>query len=117
MAEINEVGVVDGVPTSGTGEVPTLAPVRDELIDVNTALGTLNAVDFATEAKQDSAITQLTALNTVIGTTADTASANGTVKQALRAIATATGTSAWDKNAGAVSSNTLRFTQETGQFV
>jgi hypothetical protein len=32
MAEIDEVGLVDGIPTSGTGEVPTLAPVRDALL-------------------------------------------------------------------------------------
>lgn len=31
MAEIAEVGLVDGVPTTGTGEAPTLVPVRDAL--------------------------------------------------------------------------------------
>jgi hypothetical protein len=34
MAEIDEIGVVDGLPTSGTGEVPTLAPIRDALQDL-----------------------------------------------------------------------------------
>lgn len=34
MAELDEVGVTDGVPTSGTGEVPTLAPVRDAILDL-----------------------------------------------------------------------------------
>lgn len=32
MAEQTEVGIVNGVPVSGTGEVPTLAPVRDQLV-------------------------------------------------------------------------------------
>lgn len=40
MAEIDEVGLVDGVPTSGTGEVPTLAPVRDHLASLVAALET-----------------------------------------------------------------------------
>lgn len=31
MAEVPQVGIVDGVPTTGTGEVPTLVPIRDSL--------------------------------------------------------------------------------------
>ena len=31
MAELNEVGLVDGVPNTGTGEAPTLAPVRNAI--------------------------------------------------------------------------------------
>lgn len=42
MAEIDEIGIVNGIPTSGTGEVPTLAPVRDAINDllasVNSAI-------------------------------------------------------------------------------
>lgn len=71
MAEIDEIGVTDGVPTSGTGEVPTLAPVRDHLATLVAALAdpatqtTLAAILAkiiaapATEAKQDTAITAL----------------------------------------------------------
>jgi hypothetical protein len=32
MAELDEIGVVDGIPTTGTGEVPTLAVVRDAIL-------------------------------------------------------------------------------------
>lgn len=43
MAEQTEVGIVDGVPTSGTGEVPTLAPVRDAILAGNALLTTVDA--------------------------------------------------------------------------
>lgn len=32
MAEVTQVGITSGVPTSGDGEVPTLAPVRDKIV-------------------------------------------------------------------------------------
>jgi hypothetical protein len=37
MAELDEVGVTSGIPSSGTGEVPTLAPIRDALGIVTSA--------------------------------------------------------------------------------
>lgn len=41
MAEIDEIGVVDGIPTTGTGEVPTLAPVRDLLTTIDADTGNI----------------------------------------------------------------------------
>lgn len=38
MAEIDEISIVDGIPTAGTGEVPTLAPVRDAITDLLAAV-------------------------------------------------------------------------------
>lgn len=43
MAELTEVGVVAGVPNSGTGEVPTLAPVRDAITAISKAEDTAHA--------------------------------------------------------------------------
>jgi len=38
MAEIDQISIVDGIPTAGTGEVPTLAPVRDSIDAVTAAI-------------------------------------------------------------------------------
>jgi hypothetical protein len=43
MAEIAEVHVTDGVPDTGTGEAPTLAPVRDAVLAGNALLTTIDA--------------------------------------------------------------------------
>lgn len=52
MAELDEISVVSGIPSAGTGEVPTLAPIRDVLIEVREKL----IAAPATEAKQDTAL-------------------------------------------------------------
>jgi len=49
MAELDEIGVADGRPTSGTGEVPTLAPVRDAVTALGTAIAAVETAVAAVE--------------------------------------------------------------------
>jgi hypothetical protein len=49
MAELDQISVTGGIPSAGTGEVPTLAPVRDRLdtlINGQATIGT-RAYDWA----------------------------------------------------------------------
>ena len=75
MAEISQVSVVNGVPNAGTGDVPTLVPVRnllteirDKIIAAPATQATLASVLAkiisapATEAKQDAIIAALALL-------------------------------------------------------
>lgn len=64
MAEINSVDVVNGIPTVGTGTVPTLAPIRDAI------LGTV--ADGAADAGNSSKIGGV-AVAGLSGATLDTA--------------------------------------------
>lgn len=59
MAELDQIGVTDGQASSGTGEVPTLAPVRDAVLATNALLG---AIDGAKETDPDAASATLLAL-------------------------------------------------------
>lgn len=71
----------------------------------------------ATEAKQDAAITQETAINSILGVAADAASATTTIKAALRGIATALGVTALDLGSGTGGSRTLRWFHDTAQWI
>ena len=72
------------------------------------AVGT--GVQRVTLASDDPAVT-------VLGAAADAASATGSIKAALRAIATALGTTALDLGSGTGGSRTLRFFRDTAQWV
>lgn len=53
MAELTQVGIVNGVPISGTGEVPTLAPIRDKLPSLGkVATGTLSSLNSSDASAQ-----------------------------------------------------------------
>lgn len=48
MAELTQISVTGGIPSGGTGEVPTLAPVRDEVKLVGTrAYGAVQRIGVA----------------------------------------------------------------------
>lgn len=48
MAELTQISVTGGIPSGGTGEVPTLAPVRDAVNLVGTrAYGTVQRIGVA----------------------------------------------------------------------
>lgn len=68
MAEIDQISVTGGIPTGGTGEVPTLAPVRDRLdtlIAGQTTIGT-RAYDWPNIATV--AIGASSAVSSAVGT-------------------------------------------------
>jgi hypothetical protein len=71
MAELNQIGVVGGIPNSGTGEVPTLAVVRDRLDLVLAAVQKLApATDLTPVTPNDS--TTLTGVRSLyVGTGGD----------------------------------------------
>lgn len=96
MAELTQISVTGGIPSGGTGDVPTLAPVRDAILEVRDKMiaspatqATLASIlakiisSPATEAKQDAAI----AATATIGTRA-----YGTVQRIDVASATALST-------------------------
>lgn len=111
MAELDQISVVGGIPSSGTGEVPTLAPVRDVMIEVRDKLiaspatqATLASVLAkiisapATEAKQDALIAVLATVGTrVYGTALTRLAYTGTSAQS----AAITGTEVLLHNRGA----------------
>lgn len=79
------------------------------------AVGT--GVQRVTLASDDPAVTALGSANTVLGTTADAASASTSIKAALRGIATALGITALDLGSGTGGTRTLRVFRDTAQFV
>lgn len=180
MAEQVEVGIVDGAPTSGTGEVPTLAPIRDALgitsVDAATAGGTgsISAklrtttgqlAALGTTADDKSTATDTTPVTLIslmkqlsaylatlnatspalgpaamaaavpvaiandqsavpvsvpadpFGANADVASETTSISAKLRGIATALGITALDLGSGTGGSRTLRFFQDTAQWI
>lgn len=78
MAEQSEIGIVDGVPVSGTGEVPTLAPVRDRLGATNEAAPASDTAAAALNGRAQRIAQRLTSLIALIpaslGSKADAAS-------------------------------------------
>lgn len=110
MAELNEISVTAGIPSAGTGEVPTLAPVRDAIIEVRDKLiaspatqATLASILAkiisapATEAKQDSVIAGQATIGTrSYGTAATRLAYSGTSAQS----GTITGTEVLLHNCG-----------------
>jgi hypothetical protein len=63
MAELDEIGVTAGIPDTGTGEVPTLAPVRDAILATNTALATIDGRVDGIEALIGTTNTTLTTID------------------------------------------------------
>lgn len=50
MAELSQISVTGGIPSGGTGEVPTLAPVRDAIIEVRDRVATVGTRAYGAAA-------------------------------------------------------------------
>ena len=50
MAELNQITVTGGIPSGGSGEVPTLAPIRDRLDTLIEGQATINTRAYGAAA-------------------------------------------------------------------
>lgn len=118
VPDLGRAAAADSIPYAlSTEDKAALDLVSTKLDAVTAAVGAIPAGGDATAARQDLAIAQETATNTILGAAADAASATTTIKAALRGIATALGITALDTGTGTGGSRTLRWFHDTAQWV
>lgn len=70
MPEVAEVTITNGVPTAGSGTVPTLAPIRDQLLLLASETTLAGAVNISSDAT--TAVTVGTGSYTTLATISNT---------------------------------------------